>query len=135
MESICITVTIIIISFIVAVDLHYHYHHHYHHYRYYHYHQHFHYYDDYCGYLLHVQDEFEATNACVYEVERRLEEQLAEVRSDVSLASAECRQQALTEAVRTSKLQLDNLHDRLITRIQGTTPSVTSCMHAYSGLQ
>lgn len=67
-----------------------------------------------------MQDEFEATNACVYEMERRFDEKLAEVRSDVSLASAACRQQALSEALRTSKLQLDSLHDRLTTRLQGT---------------
>ena len=56
-------------------------------------------------------------------MEQRFDERLAEVRSDVSLASAACRQQALSEALRTSKLQLDSLHDRLITRLQGIPPS------------
>ena len=55
-------------------------------------------------------------------MEQRFDERLAEVRSDVSLASAACRQQALSEALRTSKLQLDSLHDRLITRLQGIPP-------------
>ena len=66
-----------------------------------------------------MQDEFEATNACVYEMEERLEERFVEMRTDVSLATAECRQQTVSEAVRTGKLQLDNLQDRLTTRIQG----------------
>jgi len=66
-----------------------------------------------------MQDEFEATNACVYEMEKRLEERFVEVRTDVSLATAECRQQTVSEAVRTGKLQLDNLQDRLTSRIQG----------------
>ncbi len=66
-----------------------------------------------------MQDEFEATNACVYEMEKRLEERFVEVRTDVSLATAECRQQTVSEAVRTGKLQLDSLQDRLTSRIQG----------------
>lgn len=69
-----------------------------------------------------LQDEFEATNACVYEMEKRLEERFVEVRADVSLASAECKQQTVSEAVRTTKLQLDNLQDRLNSRIQGKAP-------------
>ena len=58
----------------------------------------------------------------MYEMERRIDERLVEMRSDVRLATGACRQQALTEAVRTSKLQLDSLHDRLITRLQGNPP-------------
>lgn len=55
-------------------------------------------------------------------MEKRLEERFVEVRTDVSLATAECRQQSVSEAVRTSKLQVDNLHDRLTTRIHGMYP-------------
>ncbi|KAL3133626.1 hypothetical protein ABBQ32_008144 [Trebouxia sp. C0010 RCD-2024] len=66
-----------------------------------------------------AKDEFEASNACMYEMEQRLDERLVEIRTDVRLATGACRQQALSEAVRTSKLQLDSLHDRLITRLQG----------------
>ena len=66
-----------------------------------------------------MQEDFEATNATVYEVEKRMEERLTEVRTDVSLATAECRQGALSEALRSSKLQLDSLQDRLTLRIQG----------------
>ena len=67
-----------------------------------------------------MQEDFEATNATVYEVEKRMEERLTEVRTDVSLATAECRQGALSEALRSSKVQLDSLQDRLTLRIQGT---------------
>lgn len=68
---------------------------------------------------LPLQDEFEATNACVYEMEKRLEERFVEVRADVSLASAECKQQTVTEIARTSKLQLDSLQDRFNNRLLG----------------
>jgi ketosteroid isomerase-like protein len=77
-----------------------------------------------------MQDEFEATNACVYEMEKRLEERFVEVKTDVSLATAECRQQTVSEAVRTGKLQLDNLQDRLTTRIQGV-PLTNICNQLY----
>ena len=77
-----------------------------------------------------MQDEFEATNACVYEMEKRLEERFVEVRTDVSLATAECRQQTVSEAMRTSKLQLDNLQDRLTSRIQGL-PLTHTCNQLY----
>ncbi len=77
-----------------------------------------------------MQDEFEATNACVYEMEKRLEERFVEVRTDVSLATAECRQQTVSEAVRTGKLQLDNLQDRLTSRIQGL-PLTHTCNQLY----
>lgn len=66
-----------------------------------------------------LQDEFEATNACVYEMEKRLEERFVEVRADVSLASAECKQQTVTEIARTAKLQLDSLQDRINNRLLG----------------
>ncbi|DBA74957.1 hypothetical protein WJX77_011846 [Trebouxia sp. C0004] len=66
-----------------------------------------------------TKDEFEATNACVYEMEKRLEERFVVVKTDVSLATAECRQQTVSEAVRTGRLQLDNLQERLTCRIQG----------------
>jgi len=49
-----------------------------------------------------LQEEFEATNACVYEMEKRLEERFVEVRADVSLATAECKQQTLSEVVYTT---------------------------------
>ena len=80
-----------------------------------------------------LQDEFEATNACMYEMEKRLEERFVEVRADVSLASAECKQQTVSETVRTTKLQLDNLQDRLNSRIQGKPHCYVTC-HAFSGL-
>lgn len=66
-----------------------------------------------------LQDEFEASNACAYEMEKRLEERFVEVRADVSLATAECKQQTLSEVVHTTKLQLDNLQERFTNRIQG----------------
>ena len=55
----------------------------------------------------------------MYEMEKRLEERFVEVRADVSLASAECKQQTVSETVRTTKLQLDNLQERFNSRIQG----------------
>ena len=81
-----------------------------------------------------MQDEFEASNACVYEMEKRLEERFVEVRSDVSLATAECRQQTLNEAVRSSKVQVESLHARLTARIQGMPPNSHTChISGYNG--
>ena len=65
-----------------------------------------------------------------------MEERFVEVRTDVHLATAEWRQQTLSEAARSSKQQLDNLQERLATRIQGapSTPHQGSLLVCVSSL-